>query len=339
MFEHQILRQNKVPRVISAGANATFDYLIGLHEETVFDDDDPFYTEISNFVDAINGAAGQDATLYTYDGAMSWASALKLKAWSEAGVCLSNGKFLSPGDKIDITITGWGTLSNTVGQPPQSPPFNEGVTSNAIPSLVNLPSSELFVTVVDDAGPQAPTIIFIHGLGGWHKNYEPIVRKAQLAKTHRIVYFDLEGLGLSPLTGSPITIETYAQSVKEVLDHVGVQRAVRIANTFASSHSEMVEKLFLIGPVKQLAEACQKAGYARACEALASALDAAYERVTTPALLLASEEDKTSPKANIDFLASELPRAKVCTLKNVAHWHVLEDVDVTADALKAFTEA
>jgi hypothetical protein len=41
-------------------------------EETVFDDDDPFYTEISNFVDAINGAAGQDATLYTYDGAMSW---------------------------------------------------------------------------------------------------------------------------------------------------------------------------------------------------------------------------------------------------------------------------
>jgi pimeloyl-ACP methyl ester carboxylesterase len=79
-------------------------------------------------------------------------------------------------------------------------------------------------------------------------------------------------------------------------------------------------------------------GYARACEALASALDAAYERVTTPALLLASEEDKTSPKANIDFLASELPRAKVCTLKNVAHWHVLEDVDVTADALKAFTE-
>jgi pimeloyl-ACP methyl ester carboxylesterase len=85
--------------------------------------------------------------------------------------------------------------------------------------------------VVDDAGPQAPTIIFIHGLGGWHKNYEPIVRKAQLAKTHRIVYFDLEGLGLSPLTGSPITIETYAQSVKEVLDHVGVQRAVVIGHS------------------------------------------------------------------------------------------------------------
>lgn len=80
-------------------------------------------------------------------------------------------------------------------------------------------------------------------------------------------------------------------------------------------------------------------GYARACEALASALDPAYERVTAPALLLAGEEDKTSPKDTIDFLASELPRAKVHTLKNVGHWHVLEDVDATADALKAFIEA
>jgi pimeloyl-ACP methyl ester carboxylesterase len=97
--------------------------------------------------------------------------------------------------------------------------------------LVKVPSGELFVTVKDEAGPQAQSIIFIHGLGGWHNNYEPVVRKAELAKTHRIIYFDLEGLGLSPLTGSPVTVKTYAQSVKEVLDHIGVQKAIVVGHS------------------------------------------------------------------------------------------------------------
>lgn len=50
-----------------------------------------------------------------------------------AGVCLSSGKFLSPGDKIDITITGLGTLSNVIGQPTQPPPVYEKVPNSLAP--------------------------------------------------------------------------------------------------------------------------------------------------------------------------------------------------------------
>ena len=47
-----------------------------------------------------------------------------------AGVCLSSGNFLKAGDRIDISITGLGTLSNAVGRPeeaaPACMPVNEG---------------------------------------------------------------------------------------------------------------------------------------------------------------------------------------------------------------------
>lgn len=37
------------------------------------------------------------------------------------GVCLSTGVFLKPGDRVDVSITGLGTLSNVVGTPDVPP--------------------------------------------------------------------------------------------------------------------------------------------------------------------------------------------------------------------------
>lgn len=39
-----------------------------------------------------------------------------------AGVCLSSGNFLKPGDKIEVSITGLGELSNVVGDASSAPP-------------------------------------------------------------------------------------------------------------------------------------------------------------------------------------------------------------------------
>lgn len=39
-----------------------------------------------------------------------------------AGVCLSSGEFLKHRDVIDISMSGLGTLSNTVGDPNRPPP-------------------------------------------------------------------------------------------------------------------------------------------------------------------------------------------------------------------------
>ncbi|GAA5838810.1 hypothetical protein JCM11251_006746 [Rhodosporidiobolus azoricus] len=106
------------------------------------------------------------------------------------------------------------------------------------------------------------TAIFIHGLGGSSTNYGPLIEELELPKTHRVITFDFEGHGLSPASSDKISVEGVAASVAEVLDHAGADKAVvfghslggLIATTFASKYPERVEKLVLIGPVKQFAE-------------------------------------------------------------------------------------
>lgn len=145
-----------------------------------------------------------------------------------AGVCLSNGKFLKEGDKIEISITGLGVLSNEVGgsAPPKCTSVSESRTPAVTPDadLVNLPSGPLHVWSGGVEG--GPAAIFVHGLGGWHTNYLPLITASGIDKTHRVIAFDLEGHGLSPSTGQPITIDTYANSVFEVLDHFKIDKAL-----------------------------------------------------------------------------------------------------------------
>lgn len=76
-------------------------------------------------------------------------------------------------------------------------------------------------------------------------------------------------------------------------------------------------------------------GYAQACLALAGATDPDYAEIVCPTLILAGEEDKTSPAATIEFLSKQIPQAKVVEMKGVGHWHLLEDVETTAKHLKS----
>jgi len=209
-----------------------------------------------------------------------------------------------------------------------------------------------------------------------------------------VLTFDLEGHGLSPLYTTNISIESYAENVKNVMDGAGVQRAVivghsmggLIVTTFAAKYPERTEKLFLIGPVKSFAEAGVKAlgaraeavrtggmsavadtvaasgisqkslasrplskgmlrasllatpafGYALACLALTKALDPDYAVIGVPTLILAGDEDKTCPEATVKFLEGAIGGAKVVTLRDVGHWHIVEDVEGTARELRAF---
>lgn len=98
-------------------------------------------------------------------------------------------------------------------------------------NLVKLPSGSLHVWVGGVTSSSAPTAIFVHGLGGWHTNYLPIIAASGIDKTHRVVAFDLEGMGQSPASGNAVTIDTCAESVKEVLDYVGAAKAVVVGHS------------------------------------------------------------------------------------------------------------
>lgn len=77
-------------------------------------------------------------------------------------------------------------------------------------------------------------------------------------------------------------------------------------------------------------------GYAQACLALAGAGDPDYSKIVAPTLIVAGDQDKTSPQATTDALTGAIAGSKAITLAGVGHWHFLEDVEGVAKAISTF---
>ncbi len=65
-------------------------------------------------------------------------------------------------------------------------------------------------------------------------------------------------------------------------------------------------------------------GYARHCEALASARAVDHRRVAAPALLVAGESDGTAPASVARSLAERLKDARVAVIAGSGHWLTIE---------------
>jgi len=82
-----------------------------------------------------------------------------------------------------------------------------------------------------------PTL-FIHGLGGSRANIGPIIE----ASGHvRLITFDLERHGLSPLSGNEVSIVNYAESAKAVFDVRGVEKAIVIGHAMGGVCPVMIQ--------------------------------------------------------------------------------------------------
>ncbi|OBT70787.1 hypothetical protein VF21_10087 [Pseudogymnoascus sp. 05NY08] len=78
-------------------------------------------------------------------------------------------------------------------------------------------------------------------------------------------------------------------------------------------------------------------GYAKGCTALAGSSEPiAVKDVKVPILIVTGDEDKVSPPQVCEKLAAKVDGAKVQVLSNVGHWHVFEDVNGVAAAVKSF---
>ncbi|KAL1410575.1 hypothetical protein Q8F55_004588 [Vanrija albida] len=186
------------------------------------------------------------------------------------GVCLSTGVFLKPGDRVDVSITGLGTLTNVVGTP-DVPPTIASVVEEPSPvpaaprpdaQLVRLPSGAVHVYSAGSGAPTDPTVVFLHGLGGWHANFFPIISRSGVERRHRVLAFDLPGLGLSPKPTQPPSIDLYVQLLKELVEHAGVKvlklvghdLGGLVATTFAARYPDAVTSLLLLSPLRRLAK-------------------------------------------------------------------------------------
>jgi pimeloyl-ACP methyl ester carboxylesterase len=104
---------------------------------------------------------------------------------------------------------------------------------------------------VIDVG-EGDSVVFIHGLSGSWVNW--LENIPHFARNHRVIAMDLPGFGHSPMPVDKISISGYGRIVDELLDTLGIDRAVVVGNSMggfigvevALQFATRVEKLVLV---------------------------------------------------------------------------------------------
>lgn len=182
--------------------------------------------------------------------------------------------FLKPGDVVEVSVTGLGTLRNKVAkadadnfvtkriQQQSVLPFHNLSITNGGLGLLALPSGKKLNVKKIGRGPQI--IVFIHGLGGNMSFFTPILQSLRLANEdhdqYTSVLSDLEGHGMSPTKAtSKVTISSYSQDIQDLLEalklptHNGITIVAHsmgslVACEIASKRPGLVQRLVLLGP-------------------------------------------------------------------------------------------
>ena len=98
---------------------------------------------------------------------------------------------------------------------------------------------------------QGPALVFAHGRGGSHLSWWRQV--AEFQREYRCVTFDHRGWGMTPGSGGQPDPATFAADLEALLDYLGIDRAVLVAQSmggvtslsFALAHPERVTGLLL----------------------------------------------------------------------------------------------
>lgn len=186
------------------------------------------------------------------------------------GIGRSPPIYLGPGDEVAVSIDGIGTLKNKIASASSANTTVERVASQtAIHStntskslhgnigLTTINSKPLYYTKLG-SGPRP--VVFVHGLGGTHEFFKPLIASLKLQETSTLHLFDFEGHGLSPTHPlSALTIDSLAADLAGVFQHAGItpqhpatlvahSLGCLIALRFALQHPGLAGKVVLLGP-------------------------------------------------------------------------------------------
>ena len=244
--------------------------------------------------------------------------------------------FLKSGDVVEVSVTGLGTLKNTISEPTAMnqtiqrvakhthiPVANLGKTLGGV-GLTSINSKHLYYRYAGVQG--GPPVLFVHGLGGTSEFYSPLITALGLDKTHSLHLLDLEGHGLSSTSAaSSISISSYASDFAALAQHAKFSGATvfahsmgcLIALTLALKHPELVSKLVLIGPPPNpLPEASQNGSIARAALVRSAGMAGVVDSVVTAGTSAKSKAENPLAIAAVRMsLLSQDPEgyAKGCT--------------------------
>jgi pimeloyl-ACP methyl ester carboxylesterase len=155
--------------------------------------------------------------------------------------------------------------------------------------LARIGTKRLFV---EDTAGDKPAVVFVHGLGATTTFYEPLV--PSLEGGFRLVRYDFDGHGRSPLTG-PITVPDLARDLGALIATLPDGRAhvvahslgTLVAQQLAATAPERVRSLVLLGPVRAQGDAAKTATRARAAtvreKGMIAVADSIVQNATAPA--------------------------------------------------------
>ncbi|GAB1195505.1 hypothetical protein APSETT444_004764 [Aspergillus pseudonomiae] len=152
----------------------------------------------------------------------------------------------------------------------------------------------------------------------------------------RVTTLVLLGPGPTPFPEPAVEVFTKrAALVREKgMEASGVANAVATAATSSVTKSRPLA----LSAVRQSLLSTHPEGYAKGCIALARSRGTVItvENLRMPTLIVAGEEDAISPVKLAQGYRSKIPNSQVELLKDVGHWHVFEDLEGTAQAIKRF---
>ncbi|KAJ9606387.1 hypothetical protein H2200_009348 [Cladophialophora chaetospira] len=196
--------------------------------------------------------------------------------------------FLSPGDVVEVTVTGLGTLRNqVVSRKPDIPPsLAPGISSHLptfntsrTPGASGLTKIGSKLVNVEISGEGTTQSVFVHGLGGCTEFYGSLLKTTFLEQTSKCIRYDFEGHGLSPTSSrSVITIQSLAEDLASLFKHHNNRPSVLVAHSmgslialaFAAQYPELVQKLILLGPARYPVPAVAAEGQTKRAAAVRS---------------------------------------------------------------------
>jgi pimeloyl-ACP methyl ester carboxylesterase len=133
--------------------------------------------------------------------------------------------------------------------------------------------------------------------------------------------------------------EARRQAVRERVAKVRAEGLDAIVDTVVKggvSPHTLAHKPEVVAFVRELLTRQPTEGYARSCEAMASAVAADIGAIKAPVLLLAGRDDGVSPVANSEGMAADLENAQLRILEQCGHWHPIEQPAAVSQALREF---
>ena len=157
-----------------------------------------------------------------------------------------------------------------------------------------------------------------------------------LAVNHRDRVRSLALFGPLAAPPEPARTATHARAAVARKGATGMQEIADAVAKGATSAETKAERPVTIALIRESLMRQTPEGYARSCEALASAQPAAIESVIVPTLMVTGDEDGVGTPAGVQALAARIKGAEVRVLTGCGHWATFEKPLECSEALKRF---